>query len=97
VIDNAVHVMRLATGEVEEKPSRRNPRRVTRGAAGAAPAGLRRQGEDAKAMGKDRLDGVGDVWTSPAIDADSKLIIASLGAAKHRVIGNPRACTGRSA
>jgi len=50
VIGNAVHVMRIATGEVEEKPEPKNAKAVSRGAKGGAKGGHAR----AKVLSKER-------------------------------------------
>jgi hypothetical protein len=42
VIGNAVHVMRIATGQVEEKPEERDPKAVARGAKGGPKGGAAR-------------------------------------------------------
>jgi hypothetical protein len=54
VIGNAVHVMRIATGQIEEKPEARDPKAVARGAKGGAKGGKARakvlSGERRKAI-----------------------------------------------
>lgn len=42
VIKNAVHIMRIATGEVEEPPDTRNPAAVALSQRGAAKGGQER-------------------------------------------------------
>jgi hypothetical protein len=42
VIGNAVHVMRIATGEAEDDKVERDPRAVTRGRLGGKKGGLAR-------------------------------------------------------
>jgi hypothetical protein len=42
VIGNAVHVMRIATGQVEEKPDEKDPAAVKRGRSGGLEGGKAR-------------------------------------------------------